>query len=89
MFVNRALETLILLIALQPKKWNVQHAILNMPVSQVRRLLEPLRWEINSPSKVGTDVTFSLNLPPTSASPALEEQHQALTALRTAGLAEP
>lgn len=89
MFVNRAaLEILILLITLQPKKRNVQHAVLNMPVSQVR-LLEPLQWEINSPSKVGTDVTFSLNLPPTSASPAQAEQHQALTALRTAGLAEP
>lgn len=39
MFVNRALETLILLIALQPKKRNAQHAILNTPVSQSEEII--------------------------------------------------
>lgn len=70
MLVNRASETLTLLITLQTWK-NIQHT--SLPSEEIIRL-SPQRG-ISSCSKVRTDVTPS-NLPPTSAAPAPAEQHQ-------------
>lgn len=70
MLVNRASETLTLLIALQTWK-NIQRAILNTPVSPARRLLDSL------PSGgLALAVRYALTSPPAICPRPRQHQHQ-------------